>query len=86
MAAVFGGIELDLRRANLKGDEIVIEANAVFGGIELTSAGELEGDRAGRRIFGGYDDQTRPSPTAAADEKRPHLIMTGAAVFGGVVD
>lgn len=84
LSAVFGGIELDLRKANTKKDEIVIEANAVFGGIELMVPEHWRVTVQGAGVFGGYDDQTHPSPTAAADEKRPHLIMTGAAVFGGV--
>jgi hypothetical protein len=84
LSAVFGGIELDLRKANTKKDEIVIEANAVFGGIELTVPEHWRVSVKGSGVFGGYDDQTHPSPAAAADEKRPHLIMTGSAVFGGV--
>jgi hypothetical protein len=84
LSAVFGGIELDLRKANTKRDEIVIEANAVFGGIELTVPEHWRVTVQGAGVFGGYDDQTHPSPTAAADEKHPHLIMTGSAVFGGV--
>jgi predicted membrane protein len=84
ISAVFGGIELDLRKANTKKDEIIIEADAVFGGIELTVPEHWRVTVQGSGIFGGYDDQTHPSPAASPDEKRPHLIMTGSAVFGGV--
>jgi hypothetical protein len=84
LSAVFGGIEIDLSRANTKKDEIVIEADAVFGGIELRVPEKWRVTVQGAGIFGGYDDQTHFSPTASADEKRPHLIMTGSAVFGGV--
>jgi hypothetical protein len=84
LSSVFGGIEIDLRRANTNKDEIVIEANAVFGGIELMVPENWRVTVKGAGVFGGYEDQTRPSPGAAPDAKRPHLIMTGAAVFGGV--
>jgi hypothetical protein len=84
LSAVFGGIELDLRKCNTQKDEIVIEANAVFGGIELTVPEHWRVTVQGSGIFGGYDDQTHPSPSASAADKRPHLIMTGSAVFGGV--
>jgi hypothetical protein len=84
LSSVFGGIEIDLRKANTKKDEIVIEADAVFGGIELLVPESWRVTVKGAGVFGGYDDQTHPSPTAAADEKRPHLIVTGSAVFGGV--
>lgn len=84
LSSVFGGIEIDLRKANTKRDEIVIEANAVFGGIELVVPENWRVTVKGAGVFGGYEDQTRPSPGAAPDAKRTHLIMTGAAVFGGV--
>jgi hypothetical protein len=84
LSSVFGGIEIDLRKANTKRDEIVIEADAVFGGIELMVPEHWKVTVQGAGIFGGYDDQTRPSPAMSADEKRPHLIVTGSAVFGGV--
>jgi Cell wall-active antibiotics response 4TMS YvqF/Domain of unknown function (DUF5668) len=83
LSAIFGGIELDLRKANIKRDEIVIEADAVFGGIELTVPEHWRVSVQGAGIFGGYSDETHPLPIAA-DEKRPHLIITGSAVFGGV--
>jgi hypothetical protein len=82
LSSVFGGIEVDLRGANTKKDEIVIEANAVFGGIDLMLPDRWSVTVRGSGIFGGYDDQTHPPANPA--EKRPHLTVTGSAVFGGV--
>ncbi len=84
LSSVFGGIEIDLRKANTKKEEIVIEADAVFGGIELMVPEHWRVTVQGAGIFGGYEDQTHSSPAASPDEKRPHLIVTGSAVFGGV--
>ncbi len=82
LSSVFGGIELDMRGANTKRDEIVIEANAVFGGIELLLPDRWNVTVRGAGIFGGYEDKTHPPANPA--EKRTHLTITGSAVFGGV--
>lgn len=81
--AVMGGIELDLSSAGTKMEEVVIEANAFMGGINLRVPQNWDITVRGMGILGGYDDSTRqfaPSPGV----KRPHLIITGQALFGGV--
>jgi len=81
-AAMFGGIEIDLRNAATKKDEVRIEANAMFGGIEIRVPETWDVVVRGTAIFGGYEDKTmgRRGP----DEKRPLLLISGHAVFGGV--
>jgi hypothetical protein len=83
LSSTFGGIEIDLRKANTKKDEIVIQADAIFGGIELMVPEYWTVTVRGTSIFGGYDDQTH-SPAGGPDQKRPHLVIVGSAVFGGV--
>jgi predicted membrane protein len=83
LSCVFGGIEIDLRGANTKLDELKIQADAVFGGIELTLPSHWNTTVRGSGIFGGFEDKTHP-PTGAPGEKPPHVIVTGSAVFGGV--
>ncbi|MBZ5600883.1 MAG: cell wall-active antibiotics response protein [Acidobacteriia bacterium] len=80
--AVFGGIELDLRKADTKRDQVFIEANAIFGGIEIRVPEHWRIVVRGTGIFGGFADETGQMP--GGDPKRPELIITGAAVFGGV--
>ena len=80
VAAVFGGFQLDLRPAGIKGDQACVEAEAVFGGIEIIVPDTWEVVPQGAGVFGGFTDQTRPPETPT---KR--LIVTGAGVFGGVV-
>lgn len=80
--AIFGGIRIDMDRAASKKDEIRIEANALFGGIDFRVPDTWAVTVRGTGIFGGYEDKTiepRPSET-----KAPHLIISGVAVFGGV--
>jgi hypothetical protein len=77
---VFGGFQLDLRPAGIKGDEAVIQVETVFGGIEIIVPEDWEVVPQGSGVFGGFADQTRPPE---APSKR--LIVRGTAVFGGIV-
>jgi hypothetical protein len=80
--ALFGGIQLDLSRASMTKDEIRIEANAIFGGIEIRVPDSWLVIIRGSGIFGGFNDETHPPPRGG--DKQPALIVTGSAVFGGV--
>jgi predicted membrane protein len=80
VVSVFGGFQLDLRPAAIKGDEAVIQAEAVFGGIEIVVPEDWEVVPQGAGVFGGFADQTRPP-----DRPAKRLIVRGAGVFGGVV-
>ncbi|MGH9477108.1 MAG: LiaI-LiaF-like domain-containing protein [Terriglobales bacterium] len=82
LEAIFGGVELDLRRADIAGDNATLDATVVFGGCEICVPSRWIVEMHGQPLLGGYDDQTHqdvPQPGA----KR--LIITGAAIFGGVV-
>jgi hypothetical protein len=82
--AVFGGVELDLRRAVMAPGvkEVVIDANATFGGIEIRAPEAWLVVTQGLGIFGGYEDKTVPPRTPEGDP--PRLVIKGYAVFGGV--
>ena len=82
LSSVFGGIEMDLRGANTKLDQLYIQADAVFGGIDLMLPAHWNVTVRGTGIFGGFEDRTHPP--ANSTEKTPHLTVTGSAVFGGV--
>ncbi|MCP5112925.1 MAG: cell wall-active antibiotics response protein, partial [bacterium] len=81
--AVFGDYELDLRHARLAADEVVLRANAVFGGVEIKVPPDWDVLMRGTPVFGGFEDKTVPraeDPTV----KRPLLIVKGTAMFGAV--
>ena len=55
--AIFGGGEIDLRRAQIRGDEAHVEVTAIFGGFEMRVpdnwivANEVIGDFRGHRAM-----------------------------------
>ncbi|MCA9514384.1 MAG: protein kinase [Myxococcales bacterium] len=79
--AVFGGIELDLRRAELTTAVTTFHCTAVFGGINLTVPPGMRVEVDGVGVFGAFDHVG--SDADVADEG-PIVRVTGAAVFGGV--
>jgi predicted membrane protein len=81
--AVFGGFELDFRRANIGGDSAILDLNAVFGGIEVKVPESWSVVMKGAGVFGGYvDSTTQPDPRLYPNPKQ--LICKGGAVFGGI--
>jgi predicted membrane protein len=80
IAAVFGGAEIDLREAVTKKQQLVIQADAVFGGVDLWVPSTWRTDVQGSGVFGAYEDQTHPP----VDSSAPLLIVKGGAVFGSV--
>ena len=82
--AVFGGVDIDLRRAAIQGEQVVIDANATFGGVEIRVPDNWSVTVRGVGLFGAYEDHTaHPSITAVA-ERPQRLVVTGYAIFGGV--
>jgi hypothetical protein len=79
MLAWFGGIEADLRDAELApGAQLAV--NAIFGGIELRTPPGWRIESDVKAIAGGIS-----VPTAAeVDPAAPVLTLVGGAYFGGV--
>jgi predicted membrane protein len=81
--AMFGGYEVDLTGAEIRDDEVEIQANVVFGGVEIRVPPNWDVRNKGVPIFGGYEDKRVPRPGEPA-EVRKRLTVSGFAVFGGV--
>src|ERR1700709_304252 len=60
--AVLGGVELDLRDATIEGDEIVITAIAVLGGIDIVVPEGVEVDLGGFALLGGTEHKQGRAP------------------------
>lgn len=82
--AVFSGIEIDLRYAQIspRRKPVTIEIHAVFSGVKVRVPDSWRVDVHGAGVFGAFEDKTIPGRAAAGEI--PDLIITGAAVFGGV--
>lgn len=79
VSGIFGGVTLDLRGA-VPVDGAVIEANAVFGGVEIFAPQNCRIQISGVPFFGGCEcTAQRPN-----DEALPLLIIKYSSVFGGV--
>lgn len=80
--AVFGGIELDFRDADME-EEAILEINCVFGGVEVRVPETWNVHSKNIPVFGGYEDTTR-QPSIPPDAKPKTLTITGMVIFGGV--
>ena len=81
--AIFGGYEVDVRNATMSADEVVINANAMFGGIEIRVPETWSVQLQVTGIFGGHEDKThQPDARLVPNPKR--LIVKGATMFGGL--
>ena len=83
ISAVFGGFDLDFRKAAIAGDSVVLRVDVVFGGCEIKIPETWDVEMHGAAIFGGFSDETRHPPAGAPGTKR--FTVKGGAVFGGVV-
>jgi hypothetical protein len=85
--AMFGGIEVNLRKARLAPNEpVILNATAVMGGIELRVPDDWYIVNEGVGLLGGYSDSRRfiESDASAAIDPSRTLVVRGIAIFGGV--
>ena len=79
MLAWFGGIEVDLRDAELAPDAR-LSVRTLFGGIDIKTPPNWRVESSVKALAGGVD---APTPTQDADDA-PVLTLEGLALFGGV--
>ncbi len=77
--AIFGSVEIDLSKAILKKDQI-INANAIFGGVDIRVPSGVNIKVKSTPIFGGVENKTKTE----YNESLPTLYINGVAMFGGV--
>jgi predicted membrane protein len=81
---IFGGYQVDLRKAAIARSPAVLHANAMFGGIEIRVPRSWRVILDGLPLLGGYTDETE-HPEAASGTQVSELLVKGFAMFGGVV-
>lgn len=77
--AIFGSVTLDLSKAIIKQDQVV-NANAIFGGVEIRVPTGVNIKVKATPIFGGVDNKIRTE----YNESLPTIYINGTAMFGGV--
>jgi predicted membrane protein len=80
LTAFIGGCVVDLRNADMKVGEAVIQTFAFWGGIEIKVPEDWSVSVQGFPILGGFDEKTR----APKEGPRKVLIIKGFAIMGGV--
>ena len=78
---VFGGVELDLRRASLPEGDTYLQVEAVFGGIKLYLPDDWVVVPKISTVLGGVDNKHFSKSTNQDTSRR--LLISGEIVFGG---
>lgn len=79
--AIFGGIELDLTDAKIKGEAAMIDVFAAFGGVDIKVPDTWIVNVGGLPIFGGWDNKAKRPKEG---KNVPTLNIKGTCLFGGV--
>ena len=80
--AVFGGVQLDLRRAKASSSGMHLEVLTLFGGVEVVVPDTWAIDHESAAIAGGIDLRV-PDPSTLPEDS-PQLRINAKALFGGV--
>ena len=78
METVFGGIKLDLREAIIKKD-VVINARAIFGGIDILVPENINVVVSSSSMFGGVDNKREIN-----QDNKITIYVNGSSLFGGI--
>ena len=81
VVAVMGGCELDLRNAEIDGDEVVINCLSVMGGIEILVPEGISVDFTGLPLLGGTQCRVADVPITPGS---PRIVVRALAVMGGI--
>ena len=78
--AIMGGVELDLRHAQIKeGEQAVLDTFAFWGGVEITVPENWRVVGTVLPLMGSFEDKTTNKSGAG-----PVLVIRGTAIMGGV--
>ncbi len=85
MIAFMGGCEIDLTGARIADPPAVIDAFALWGGVEIRVPEDWIVIVKGIPLLGGYEDNTHPVQTEIVPGVVPQeLVVKGFAIMGGV--
>ena len=88
ITAIMGGGTIDLREADIQEDEVVIDAFALMGGIEIKVPTTWEVNMQGTPLLGGMDNKASFHAANGKDtrpgQSHKKLTLKGMAIMGGV--
>lgn len=76
--AFMGGCEIDLRRATITAEEVVVDVFAFWGGVSLRVPEEWQVINRINAFLGGMEEKLHPVPGA-----QQRLVLTGTVIMGG---
>lgn len=79
LTAVFGSVTCDLRNAIID-EDVIINANTTFGGIDILVPPTVNVEIKSTAIFGGVSDKRRTDTVITT----PTVYVSGICLFGGV--
>ena len=79
LTAVFGSITCDLRNSVIE-EDVIINANATFGGVDILVSPDVNVEVKSTAIFGGVSDKRRTDTVKST----PTVYVSGLCLFGGV--
>jgi predicted membrane protein len=82
ITAIFGGMELDLTKANLALGVSELEIACVFGGATIIVPDDWYITIEVTPVLGGFTDSRKLTPGRTVDSTK-HLLLKGAVIFGG---
>ena len=77
--AIFGGLKLDLCGAKIK-EDVIINATAIFGGIDILVPDDVAVEVKSNAFFGGVSKKKKTT----AKDGAPTVYINGTAMFGGI--
>ncbi len=86
VSCVMGGLDLDMRAAEIKGDEALMEVRLIMGGLELHVPPHWEVISRCSPVMGAVENKIRRFAGQKEAEGRPpkRLIIDGTVVMGGI--
>lgn len=82
LIAAFGGMDIDLRDANISSEGARLDVTVAFGGVDLIVPDNWKVIVKGVPIFGGWSNKTRINDYSAVEG--PVLIVKCFVAFGGL--
>ncbi|ADG73492.1 conserved hypothetical protein [Cellulomonas flavigena DSM 20109] len=82
LTAIMGGVELDLRQADIEGSAR-IDVFTFWGGVDIKVPRTWDVRVTGLPLLGGWEDRTQPVPGGPVLEVRVVTVMAGAEVRYG---